>query len=255
MCVGFRYTDVLAGYSSGAQKLESNQRLGVGPLRCDPTPAFERWMNSLLLSLKRESRLSPQLYRHLHSSAGKIPLLYGLPKLHKPGVPLRPIVSFVNSPSYNLSKYLVHLLSPLVGSSSSHVRNSEDFARFARDLHLRDDDLLVSYDVVLLFTNVPVELACRVARERLQLDLDLADRTSLTVDEVISLLEFCLSATYLAFRGAFYQQVFGTAMGSPVSVTVANLVMEDMEARALSMFTPPPLFWKRYVDDTCCALP
>ena len=43
-------------------------------------------------------------------------------------------------------------------------------------------------------------------------------------------------------------------MGSPVSVTVADLVMEDVESRALSSFASPPLFWKRYVDDTCCAI-
>ncbi len=43
-----------------------------------------------------------------------------------------------------------------------------------------------------------------------------------------------LDATYLANRGEVYQQVYGTAMGSPVSVTVANLVMEDVEQRALT---------------------
>ena len=45
----------------------------------------------------------------------------------------------------------------------------------------------------------------------------------------------------------FYKQVFGTAMGSPVSVVVANLVMEDIEDSALSSFSPLPVFWKRYI--------
>ena len=43
-------------------------------------------------------------------------------------------------------------------------------------------------------------------------------------------------------------------MGSPVSVVVADLVMEDVEPRALATFPSPPRFWKRYADDTCCAL-
>ena len=42
-------------------------------------------------------------------------------------------------------------------------------------------------------------------------------------------LSLCLDATYLAFEGKICQQVHGTAMGSPVSVVVANLVMEDIE--------------------------
>ena len=44
-------------------------------------------------------------------------------------------------------------------------------------------------------------------------------------------------------------------MGSPVSVVVANLVMEDVEERALATFLSSPRFWKRYVDDKCSALP
>ena len=41
--------------------------------------------------------------------------------------------------------------------------------------------------------------------------------------------------------------------GIPVSVVVADLVMEDVESRALATFPYPLRFWKRYVDDTCCA--
>ena len=55
--------------------------------------------------------------------------------------------------------------------------------------------------------------------------------------------------------GSVNQQTFGTAMGSPVLVMVANLIMEDVEERSLATVEVKPMFWKRYVDDTCTALP
>ena len=73
---------------------------------------------------------------------------------------------------------------------------------------------------------------------------------ALSPDEVVILLTFCPNATYLSYRGGWYQQTFDTAMGLPVTVTVADLVMEEVEERALSTCTHKPLFWKRYVDDT-----
>ena len=63
------------------------------------------------------------------------------------------------------------------------------------------------------------------------------------------LLEFCPNTTY-----SLYQQVHGTAVGSPIFVVVANLVMEDVESQAIASFSSSPYFWKRYVDNTCCAL-
>ena len=41
------------------------------------------------------------------------------------------------------------------------------------------------------------------------------------------LLEFCLSATYMSCRGSMFQQTYGTAMGSPVSVTIAMAMITD----------------------------
>jgi 3D (Asp-Asp-Asp) domain-containing protein len=51
------------------------------------------------------------------------------------------------------------------------------------------------------------------------------------------------------FEGCYYQQVFGTAMGSPVSAVIANLVMEDVEQRALASVPVSLSFWKRFVVD------
>ena len=71
--------------------------------------------------------LSQKVYDHLRPSATVCPKCYGLPKVHKPDVPLRPIVASQGSPSYNLAKYLAEILKPLVGKSEHHVVNSKEF--------------------------------------------------------------------------------------------------------------------------------
>ena len=66
----------------------------------DPTTSLENRMNSVLLRLRREGRLSGKTYYHLRSTAAGVPRLYGLPKVHKPDVSLHLIVSLVSSPTY-----------------------------------------------------------------------------------------------------------------------------------------------------------
>ena len=70
------------------------------------------------------------------------------------------------------------------------------------------------------------------------------------MEEICTGLRICLQATYLKFRNKFFGQIYGTAMGSPVSVVVADLVMEDVEERAIDSFGQPPKVWKQFVDDT-----
>lgn len=114
---------------------------------------------------------------------------------------------------------------------------------------LDKDEILVSYDVSSLFTNVPIGEAVTVIREMLRKDEDLISRTKLSPDEVADLLELCLRSTYFSFNGDFYEQTEGAAMGSPVSAVVANLYMEHFETLALSSAPVRPRIWKRYVDD------
>ena len=58
-----------------------------------------------------------RLCKMSYSSDGLSPRFYGLPKIHKVGIPLRPIVSFMNSPTYEVSSYLAKFLSPVVGKT------------------------------------------------------------------------------------------------------------------------------------------
>ena len=113
---------------------------------------------------------------------------------------------------------------------------------------------LVSFDVVSLFTKIPVDFAVKVAEERLGEDASQGRRTSLPVEDIINLLSFCLKTTQFAYNGTYYQQGFDKAMGSPVSAVIANTVMEDVEQRASANLPVKPFFWKRYVDDVISAV-
>ena len=126
--------------------------------------------------------------------------------------------------------------------------------KLLRGKTLNADEVLVSFDVISLFTKIPVDLAIKVARKRLRQDVTLSQRTSMPIEDIIDLLSFCLNTTYFVFDGIYYQQVFGTAMGSPVSAVIANLVMEDVEQRALASAPVRLSFWKRFVDDIISAV-
>ena len=86
-------------------------------------------------------------------------------------------------------------------------------------------------------------------------DVDVSDCTPLPKEALVPLLMLCLSSTTFYYNGTVYQQIFGTAMGSPVSVFVANIVVEHIEDLALSTSPVPTIFWKRYVDDVLTAVP
>ena len=202
----------------------------------DPTTSLENRMNSVLLRLRREGRLSGKTYYHLHSSAAGVPRLYGLPKVHKPDVPLRPIVSFVPSPTYALSKFLASLLSPIVRLSDSQVRNSQQFAQFITTHNVPDSEVLVSFDAVSLFTHVPTSQAIQVTRDRLMNDPSLLDRTSLTMDDICSLLQLCLEATYSYHPAAHKRAVVRTQMCRAEALSssgVSRVQVEKLVSQAL----------------------
>ncbi|KFD66107.1 LOW QUALITY PROTEIN: hypothetical protein M514_21783 [Trichuris suis] len=68
--------------------------------------------------------------------------LFCLRKIHKDGVPLRPVVASMKSVTSNLCTYLARILKPLTGQMSSHTDNSTTLARQVKEINLEKDDIL-----------------------------------------------------------------------------------------------------------------
>ena len=127
-----------------------------------PRPPFrriERELNANLLKLKKQQKLDDTTYRKLYSTDAIPPASRGSIKHHKPNHPLRPIVTCTGSALYNTSKYLAHILSPIQNSNGFSVSNSTEFAKEMANTTIDGDEIMASFDVVSLFTAIPVDRA------------------------------------------------------------------------------------------------
>ena len=119
---------------------------------------------------------------------------------------------------------------------------------------MESDEVLVFYDVSSLFTCIPVNSAIEVVADLLKRDPSWKNKTDLSDDQVVKLLDLYLNSSYFVARDQFYQQCEGCTMGGSASPVIANLFMEHFERVALQNSPIPPKIWYRFVDDTCVIL-
>ncbi|XP_046841047.1 uncharacterized protein LOC124435142 [Xenia sp. Carnegie-2017] len=117
----------------------------------------ENQVKTLLRKLKAKKCINEKTYNELYPTGTRIGILYGLPKIHKSSIPLRPILSSIDHYSYKLAKFFIPFLTPI--SANSHV--IKDSFSFVQDLLQSDINannvVMASFDVKSLFTKIPVD--------------------------------------------------------------------------------------------------
>jgi hypothetical protein len=219
------------------------------PLAQDPTKETVLRLECSIKGLVGQKRISDKMGKFLRPTNPEAPTFFGMPKIHKEGVPLRPVVDYRKAPTYNLARFLKGVLQPVADKGPYTLKNSFDFVDKIRGVVVEEDEEMVSLDVVSLFTRVPVARTLSVINDRLIGDPDWRiGNHSLTRTDVMKLLTVCLSSTYFTWNGQSYKQKSGTPMGSPISTVVAELCMQDLERTCIPKI--PCRLYHRFVDDS-----
>ena len=95
-----------------------------------------------------------------------------------------PIVSSRASITYGVAKELAGIISPLVGQSQHHLKNTQHFIQKIQQVRLEQGEVNSSYDVKALFTSVLVDPAIDIVKQRLSLDPTLPQRIQMTIPQL-----------------------------------------------------------------------
>ena len=131
--------------------------------------------------------------------------------------------------------------------SKSYVRDSTHLINILQDFSIQPGILLCTLDVTSLYTNIPHLEGIQCTKEMLAIykPPDTLPHNSY----IIELLELVLTNNHFEFNGEFYHQLSGTAMGTKLAPSYANLFMTKFEDKYVYTYPLQPLLWKRYIDD------
>jgi len=129
------------------------------------------------------------------------------------------------------------------------TQNSVDFVSKMKDVKIKRNHTMISFDVVFLFTKVPIQVTLGFMKSKLIEDISRKRHTQLELQDVIMLTELCLQGNFFSFKGDIYEQMEEAAMSSPISPIFAEFFMQNLEVTIIPTSGHSLYSWWRYVDE------
>ena len=219
-------------------------------LQEDPTTDHNTKIKTQLDAMLTRGKITKKVRNFLYLENPRTPQLYLLPKVHKnqnppPG---RPIISANQSPTERISAFVDTFIRPIVTTGKSYIKDTTDFINKLDDVGKTEDgSLLVSLDVNSLYTNIPNKDGAEATYEYLEKYRDSeAKPSNLSIAELLWLV---LTLNNFQFNDTNYLQIGGTAMGTRLAPSFANLYMYHFEDKFVYPYHLQPQVWYRYIDD------
>ncbi|CAF5009794.1 unnamed protein product, partial [Rotaria sp. Silwood1] len=232
-------------------KTKAYQDLGT----TNPLESLVEHTNSFLYGLWFNKHISQRQYEKLKVNREEAELahLYFLPKAHKPGTPLRPIMSGLKSPTIEISRWLDSLLRPLFDrlAINTTVKNGLQLIQQVEKwsaTYLTPATLFVTMDVTDLYTMIPQEGGVTAIKKLMEAS-SLKQIDGVKKEIILALTRFVITNNYFYLDGSYYKQIRGGAMGSPLTLTIANAYMYFVERPISKWANKTCSLYFRYIDD------
>ena len=211
----------------------------------------------IINNLFADNLISKRQKKFLSNFSPKMPVFYGLPKIHKKDTPLRPIVSQIDSPSYKINKYLDYILTTAEKEIPYLLQDTTKFLQYISKLEIFTQvrPILFTIDVTSLYTVLPHDMCIEYVTEMYIETMDkwnkyTHDIKSITVDSLVNILQVILNQGFFKFDDNIYSQNYGITMGAPSSVKIANITLYKHLSKIQQNFSGiKPYQCYRLIDD------
>lgn len=235
----------------------------------------ETKVQQLVISMKNNNEIDETTFKFLNidNKKHKIPKAYFLPKIHKLDkdildainikgtnntsihVPTRPIISQCESALENMGRFLDFILLPFVKRQETYLSDTSDFIRHIELTKVREQDILVTYDITSLYTNLSfseIENSIRkvltenAENEAIQYEIKVPQ-----TEWVLKMIHLILSLNEFTFNRNSYRQIIGASMGAVASPEICDITINNHIETILKSFefTNKIVFHKRMRDD------
>lgn len=232
-------------YDAGIERMlcnDSYQQINSNPLM--------RMINTerkFVVLLKKNFRTKELSKGPFEPAVFTLAKFYGLLKIHKPDFCLRPITAMHNSPGAFLGKVFNQMITMCFPQSGFHLQDSYEAKRAVDSIRLAKNEVLVSFDVVSMYTNIPRDLAFNIVFSEWRV---FYHKFGIGKSVLRGMLKFLLEdCTVFTAGGKTYKQLQGLPMGGSISTNLARLVMDAIVKYTLRL-TDKISFIRVYVDDT-----
>ena len=196
-----------------------------GKIQKDLTSKNQKLVKDTIQNLIVNQEL-PDTATNLIINTPRTSCIYFLPKIHKPNNPGRPIVSACSCPTELISSYLDRIMTPIVKSLPSYIKDSTHAPKIFRDFNFSGQDKLIfTMDITSLYTVIPNSKGLQALKHF----FDQRTVKEPSSETLLRLAELVLTLNCFSFAGNYYKHINGVAMGTRMGPSYANLFVEYVE--------------------------